>query len=56
MNGVRFEKAFVTKALYSPSRASILTGLYARTHRVVDHQGGMSDSLRFFSQYLQDAD
>jgi arylsulfatase A-like enzyme len=56
MNGVRFEKAFVTTALYSPSRAYILAGLCARTHRVVDRQGGMSDSPRFFSRDLQDAD
>ena len=54
-NGVRFANAFVTTSLCSPSRASILTGLYAHTHRVVDNQSGMSDTLRFFSQDLQDA-
>ncbi len=32
--GVLFENAFVTTSLCSPSRASILTGQYARTHGV----------------------
>ncbi|MEW6306816.1 MAG: sulfatase-like hydrolase/transferase, partial [Verrucomicrobiota bacterium] len=35
--GVHFPKAMVTTSLCSPSRASILTGLYAHTHRVVDN-------------------
>lgn len=51
--GVRFVNAFVTTALCSPSRASILTGLYAHTHRVVDNQSDLSDQLEFFSEYLQ---
>ncbi|HEY6401806.1 MAG TPA: sulfatase-like hydrolase/transferase, partial [Blastocatellia bacterium] len=36
-NGVYLKNAFVTTALCSPSRASILTGLYAHQHRVVDN-------------------
>src|SRR5512142_1638312 len=35
--GVRFDQMFCTTSLCSPSRASILTGLYASTHGVRDN-------------------
>ena len=35
--GVHLRNAFVTTALCSPSRATILTGLYAHQHKVVDN-------------------
>jgi N-acetylglucosamine-6-sulfatase len=54
-NGVYLKNAFVTTALCSPSRASILTGLYAHQHRVVDNNNPVPDDLVFFSQYLQKA-
>jgi N-acetylglucosamine-6-sulfatase len=53
--GVHVPNAFVTTALCSPSRASILTGLYAHRHRVVDNQNPVSPDLVFFPQYLQRA-
>ncbi len=52
-NGVLFRNAYVTTSLCSPSRASILTGLYAHTHGVVDNRTLVSNELVFFGQYLQ---
>ena len=34
--GVRFDRAFVTTSLCSPSRASYLTGTYAHRHGILD--------------------
>src|SRR3546814_12295034 len=48
--------AFVSTALCSPSRASILTGQYAHTHTIVDNSAPMPEGLRFFLQYIQAAD
>ncbi len=51
--GAWIRNAFVTTALCSPSRASILTGQYAHTHTVVDNSAPMPQDLKFFPQYLQ---
>lgn len=54
-NGVHLRNAFVTTALCSPSRASILTGQYAHRHRVVDNNNPVPPGTIFFPQYLQQA-
>lgn len=54
-NGVHLKNAFVGTSLCSPSRASILTGLYTFRHRVIDNQRLVPEGTLFFPQYLQKA-
>jgi len=54
-NGVHLKNAFVTTSLCSPSRASILTGLYTFRHRVIDNNRLVPEGTRFFPEYLQKA-
>jgi N-acetylglucosamine-6-sulfatase len=53
--GAHIRNAFVTTALCSPSRASILTGQYAHRHGVVDNTSSIPEGTVFFPQYLQRA-
>jgi len=53
--GAYFPNTYVTTALCSPSRASILTGLYSHTHTVVDNVAPDPGNLIYFPQYLQAA-
>ena len=52
--GTHLQNAFVSTALCSPSRASILTGQYAHTHTVVDNDAPLPANLIFFPQYLKE--
>lgn len=54
-NGVHLKNALVTTSLCSPSRASILTGLYTFRHRVIDNQRPIPAGTLYFPQYLQKA-
>ena len=47
-HGVHLKNAFVTTSLCSPSRASILTGLYTHKHRVIDNNRLIPEGTRFF--------
>ena len=52
--GTHLQNAFVSTALCSPSRASILTGQYAHTHTIVDNDAPLPANLIFFPQYLKE--
>jgi N-acetylglucosamine-6-sulfatase len=53
--GAHVQNAFVTTALCSPSRASILTGQYAHRHGIVDNSSPIPKGTTFFPQHLQRA-
>ncbi len=54
-SGAHMPNAFVTTSLCSPSRASILTGLYSHEHTIVDNQAPDPGNLVYFPEYLQKA-
>lgn len=53
--GVLFKNTFCTTSLCSPSRGSILSGLYAHAHGVTDNFTEYPASLRSFPSVLHDA-
>lgn len=53
--GVYFRRAFCTTSLCSPSRASILSGLYAHRHQVQDNFTEFPEKLDSFPRRLQAA-
>src|SRR4051794_40490298 len=53
--GAYCKYAFVTTALCSPSRASILTGKYAHQHKIVDSNTPIPRGTTFFPELVQKA-
>ncbi|QDU75719.1 Arylsulfatase [Bremerella volcania] len=53
--GIVFNNSFCTTSLCSPSRASILTGLYAHAHGVTDNFTEFPTEMATFPKRLQDA-
>jgi N-acetylglucosamine-6-sulfatase len=54
--GVQFDNAFVTTSLCSPSRATLLSGLYAHTHGVIANETtDLSDQIDTYPRILQRA-
>lgn len=53
--GTYFPNGVTTSSLCSPARASILTGMTARNHGVVDNNNSSEEGLTFFPAYLQQA-
>ena len=54
-NSFYFDRAYVTTSLCSPSRASILTVLYAHSHQVIDNDTPLPSELPTFPIELQKA-
>ncbi|MFC1544944.1 sulfatase, partial [Gemmatimonadota bacterium] len=53
--GLLMQNAFVTTSLCSPSRATILTGLYAHKHRILDNRTDLPENIPNFPVHLHDA-
>jgi N-acetylglucosamine-6-sulfatase len=53
--GIVFENTFNTTSLCSPSRASILTGTYAHTHRVLNNHTPWTGQKPTFLEFLKKA-
>ena len=53
--GIHFNNAVVTTSLCSPSRASILSGMYAHNHGVVNNYNPVNPNLKFFPEFLQES-
>ncbi len=54
--GVQFDRAFVTTSLCSPSRATMLSGLYAHSHHVLGNEStDLPDDVDTYPRILQRA-
>ncbi|UIR57687.1 sulfatase [Sphingobacterium sp. SRCM116780] len=53
--GVVFDQAFVENSICTPSRATLLTGMYSKNHGQTHFGYGLDSSKMFYSEYLQKA-
>lgn len=53
--GAHFDNTSVTTSLCSPSRATILTGMYSHKHKVIDNGSPVLEGTKFIGEYLQQA-
>ncbi|GAB6122735.1 sulfatase family protein [Dysgonomonas termitidis] len=54
-NGMLFNNAFVENSISTPSRATLLTGMYSHQHGQTHLGYGLKPDKKFFVEYLQDA-
>jgi arylsulfatase A-like enzyme len=54
-SGVVFDCAFVENSISTPSRATLLTGMYSRKHGQTHFGFGLDTTKMFYSEYLQKA-
>ena len=53
--GMKFENAFTSSAICAPSRASIMTGLFAHKHGVIDNFTNIKDGVPVLGDLMCDA-
>ena len=53
--GMKFRNAFTTSAICAPSRASIMTGLYAHRHGVIDNFTDIKEGTPLLGDCMRDA-
>ncbi len=53
--GMKFHDAYTTSAICAPSRASIMTGLYAHNHGVIDNFTDLKEGIPLLGECMRDA-
>lgn len=54
-DGMKFTNAFTSSAICSPSRASLMTGLYPHKHGVIDNDCDIHDGIPLLGQCMKEA-